>query len=380
MSNRCDAPVKPAKIKWALLGGWRGFAHRDRAPHRGGMGDDYQLVGGVFSTDPTVSREFARISSWIRQGLRQCRPFHRWGARLTRCGARQARNGRLAQPFALRDGAQAHRRRISRHLRKAGHHDDGAGNESGNALEVAQADFCGCIHLHRLSHGAPDARNDRDGRLVRFRKSTFSIIKVGLTRSSMTRQPCGGLAPRSPKRRSELLYRRYRGACLQSHRIHHGTAGAAGLRRYQYRCIRTTRSMSMVPSCCGWSQGAKGVLCAQPDCHRRGKQPAVGRLRPYRWPEMGAGESQSARIPAGGQAARGVQAGSCVQPAAGARGHASCHPATRKDLSMRWETSTGVWRRAINGLPVDAGDFPDIGWRTGHALHGGRAGLGACRR
>jgi predicted dehydrogenase len=51
--------VKPAKIKWALLGGGAGsligIVHRIA----GAMGDDYQLVGGVFNTDPAVSRDFA---------------------------------------------------------------------------------------------------------------------------------------------------------------------------------------------------------------------------------------------------------------------------------------------------------------------------------
>jgi len=52
--------VKPAKIKWALLGGGAdsliGSVHRIAA----GMGDDYQLVGGVFNTDVDVARQFAR--------------------------------------------------------------------------------------------------------------------------------------------------------------------------------------------------------------------------------------------------------------------------------------------------------------------------------
>ena len=52
--------MKPAKIKWALLGGGAdsliGSVHRIAA----GMGDDYQLVGGVFNTDVDVARQFAR--------------------------------------------------------------------------------------------------------------------------------------------------------------------------------------------------------------------------------------------------------------------------------------------------------------------------------
>jgi predicted dehydrogenase len=52
--------VKPEKIKWALLGGGAdsliGIVHRIAA----GMGDDYQLTGGVFTHDFTLSRQFAR--------------------------------------------------------------------------------------------------------------------------------------------------------------------------------------------------------------------------------------------------------------------------------------------------------------------------------
>jgi predicted dehydrogenase len=52
--------VKPAKIKWALLGGGAdsliGIVHRIAAT----MGDDYQLVGGVFNVDVGVARQFAR--------------------------------------------------------------------------------------------------------------------------------------------------------------------------------------------------------------------------------------------------------------------------------------------------------------------------------
>jgi len=52
--------VKPAKIKWALLGGGSdsliGIVHRIAAH----MGDDYQLIGGVFTHDLALSRQFAR--------------------------------------------------------------------------------------------------------------------------------------------------------------------------------------------------------------------------------------------------------------------------------------------------------------------------------
>jgi predicted dehydrogenase len=52
--------VKPPKIKWALLGGGAdsliGSVHRIAAA----MGDDYQLVAGVFNTDVDVARQFAR--------------------------------------------------------------------------------------------------------------------------------------------------------------------------------------------------------------------------------------------------------------------------------------------------------------------------------
>jgi predicted dehydrogenase len=52
--------VRPEKIKWALLGGGAdsliGIVHRIAA----GMGDDYQLTGGVFGHDFGVSRQFAR--------------------------------------------------------------------------------------------------------------------------------------------------------------------------------------------------------------------------------------------------------------------------------------------------------------------------------
>jgi predicted dehydrogenase len=52
--------MKPAKIKWALLGGGAdsliGSVHRIAA----GMGDDYQLVAGMFNTDVDVARQFAR--------------------------------------------------------------------------------------------------------------------------------------------------------------------------------------------------------------------------------------------------------------------------------------------------------------------------------
>jgi predicted dehydrogenase len=52
--------MKPAKIKWALLGGGAdsliGIAHRIAA----GMGDDYQLIGGVFNSDPARALQFAR--------------------------------------------------------------------------------------------------------------------------------------------------------------------------------------------------------------------------------------------------------------------------------------------------------------------------------
>ena len=52
--------MKPAKIKWALLGGGSdsliGIVHRIAA----NMGDDYQLIGGVFTHDLALSRQFAR--------------------------------------------------------------------------------------------------------------------------------------------------------------------------------------------------------------------------------------------------------------------------------------------------------------------------------
>lgn len=52
--------MKPARIKWGLLGGGPGsligIVHRIAAD----MGDDYRLVGGVFSANPAASIEFAR--------------------------------------------------------------------------------------------------------------------------------------------------------------------------------------------------------------------------------------------------------------------------------------------------------------------------------
>jgi predicted dehydrogenase len=52
--------LKPARIKWGMLGGGAGsligIVHRIAAD----MGDDYRLVGGVFSSDPAASSEFAR--------------------------------------------------------------------------------------------------------------------------------------------------------------------------------------------------------------------------------------------------------------------------------------------------------------------------------
>lgn len=52
--------MKPEKIKWALLGGGAdsliGIVHRIAA----GMGDDYELTGGVFTHDFNVSQQFAR--------------------------------------------------------------------------------------------------------------------------------------------------------------------------------------------------------------------------------------------------------------------------------------------------------------------------------
>ena len=52
--------MKPEKIKWALLGGGAdsliGIVHRIAA----GMGDDYQLTGGVFTHDFALSQQFAR--------------------------------------------------------------------------------------------------------------------------------------------------------------------------------------------------------------------------------------------------------------------------------------------------------------------------------
>jgi predicted dehydrogenase len=52
--------VKPERIKWALLGGGAdsliGIVHRIAA----GMGDDYQLSGGVFNIDFAASARFAR--------------------------------------------------------------------------------------------------------------------------------------------------------------------------------------------------------------------------------------------------------------------------------------------------------------------------------
>jgi predicted dehydrogenase len=52
--------VKPGKIKWALLGGGAdsliGIVHRIAAS----MGDDYRLIGGVFNRDPAAGLQFAR--------------------------------------------------------------------------------------------------------------------------------------------------------------------------------------------------------------------------------------------------------------------------------------------------------------------------------
>jgi predicted dehydrogenase len=52
--------VRPARIKWGMLGGGPGsligIVHRLAAA----MGEDYRLVGGVFSSDPAKNLEFAR--------------------------------------------------------------------------------------------------------------------------------------------------------------------------------------------------------------------------------------------------------------------------------------------------------------------------------
>ena len=52
--------MKPGKIKWALLGGGAdsliGIVHRIAAS----MGDDYRLIGGVFNRDPAAGLQFAR--------------------------------------------------------------------------------------------------------------------------------------------------------------------------------------------------------------------------------------------------------------------------------------------------------------------------------
>ena len=52
--------MKPARIKWGLLGGGSGsligIVHRIAAE----MGDDYRLVGGAFSANHAASIEFAR--------------------------------------------------------------------------------------------------------------------------------------------------------------------------------------------------------------------------------------------------------------------------------------------------------------------------------
>jgi predicted dehydrogenase len=52
--------MKPGRIKWALLGGGAGsligIVHRIAA----GMGDDYQLIGGVFNHEPAVALQLAR--------------------------------------------------------------------------------------------------------------------------------------------------------------------------------------------------------------------------------------------------------------------------------------------------------------------------------
>jgi predicted dehydrogenase len=52
--------LKPTRIKWGMLGGGSGsligIVHRIAAD----MGDDFRLVGGVFSSHPAASSEFAR--------------------------------------------------------------------------------------------------------------------------------------------------------------------------------------------------------------------------------------------------------------------------------------------------------------------------------
>ena len=52
--------MKPTRIKWGMLGGGAGsligIVHRIAAE----MGDDYRLVGGVFSSKPAANSEFAR--------------------------------------------------------------------------------------------------------------------------------------------------------------------------------------------------------------------------------------------------------------------------------------------------------------------------------
>jgi predicted dehydrogenase len=52
--------MKPSRINWALLGGGAdsliGIVHRIAA----GMGDDYKLIGGVFNHEPAASLQFAR--------------------------------------------------------------------------------------------------------------------------------------------------------------------------------------------------------------------------------------------------------------------------------------------------------------------------------
>jgi len=57
--------LKPARIKWGLLGGGPGsligIVHRIAAD----MGDDYRLVGGAFSANHAASIEFAATWSLI---------------------------------------------------------------------------------------------------------------------------------------------------------------------------------------------------------------------------------------------------------------------------------------------------------------------------
>jgi len=352
--------VKPAKIKWALLGGGAdsliGIAHRIAAY----MGDDYQLIGGVFNRDPAAGLQFARdLQLDTRRTYPDIDAFVLGETALP--ADERVKVATVATPNYL------HYEMASK-LIEAGFH---------------------VICEKPVTSTAAEARSLAS--LLKSRQQIFAVTHT-YTGYPMVRQMRGMIAAGMIGPIQKVDARYYQGWI---NAVIHDPARRKNVWRldprkggqsccigdigvHAFNLIEYTAALQVEQALADISTlypdneldvdgsvllrlsgGRERRVVREPDCDRRGKQLECGGLRPHRRPAVGAGKSQSARVPAGRQAPHGDQAGTCVQPARGARRHEDATRPSGRHFRRHGKYLSGV-ARAINGLPVDPGAFPDI--------------------